>query len=125
MDNNLSTTNKRANIAINAESITHTTINWNKINSEWEKSDLSQTAFCKITNTNYQQFVYQRARLKQETKNHQIAPKLLPVKIQHNTNKPSHNEPFILYYPNGLKLTIPNGADEHTLKQLLNYLEIR
>jgi hypothetical protein len=94
---------------------------WVNIIKQWKASGMSQSAYCEANNINYNQFVYQSAKLSART---QSNSKLLPVKV----TQPDHVAPvqnnFILHYPSGLKLQIPINAHPDAIKALLNCIEV-
>jgi hypothetical protein len=97
-----------------------TTIDWISIIKQWKTSGLSQAAYCEANNINYNQFVYQNARISARTK---CSSKLLPVKITHPEQVVTAQNNFILHYPSGLKLHIPVNAHPEAIKALINCLE--
>lgn len=106
--------------ASNPVSITKEKLNWPLIIKQWNESNLSQSAFCKLHNVDYNQFLYNRSKI---THNDGTKPRLLPVEILPNTTQSPLNNQFILHYPNGLKLSIPSSVDPVALKSLLSCLE--
>lgn len=97
-----------------------TNIDWVSIIKQWKASGISQVAYCEANNINYNQFVYQNARLSARAK---ASSKLLPVKITHPEQAAITPNNFILHYPNGLKLHIPVNAHPEAIKTLINCLE--
>jgi hypothetical protein len=97
-----------------------TNIDWVSIIKQWKTSGLSQVAYCEANNINYNQFVYQNARLSARTKS---SSKLLPIKITHPEQVVTAQNNFILHYPSGLKLHIPVNAHPEAIKTLINCLE--
>jgi hypothetical protein len=94
-------------------------IDWINIIKQWKSSGLSQMSYCKANNINYNQFVYQNAKLLSRSKSN---PKLLPIKIsQIDSPLPTQNN-FVLIYPNGLKLHIPLSAHPEAIKTLIHCL---
>jgi hypothetical protein len=94
-------------------------IDWVNIIEQWKSSGLSQSAFCKTHNINYQQFNYHYSKQNPADK---VKPKLLPINMLPNRSSPITNH-FMLHYPNGMKLSIPMDADPIVLKTLLTCLE--
>src|SRR3990167_3956773 len=88
-------------------------VDWVSIIKQWKASGLSQVAYCKENNINYNQFVYQNARLSSRAK---ASSKLLPVKITHSDQVVTAQNNFILQYPSGLKLHIPVNAHPEAIK---------
>lgn len=101
-------------------SASETNIDWVSIVTQWKTSGLSQVAYCKENNINYNQFVYQNARLSARSR---ASSKLLPVKITHPEQVVTAQNNFILHYPSGLRLHIPVNAHPEAIKALINCLE--
>jgi len=97
-----------------------TKIDWVSIIKSCKTSGMPQAAYCETNNINYNQFVYQNAKLSARTK---ASSKLLPVKITHPEQVVTAQNNFILHYPNGLKLHIPVNAHPEAIKTLINCLE--
>lgn len=97
-----------------------TTMDWSSIIQQWKSSGLTQTAYCKANNINYNQFVYQISKLSARTKSHS---KLLPIQITQPHQFGGVQSCFILDYPNGLKLHIPLNAHPEAIKVLLNCMD--
>ncbi len=93
---------------------------WLNIIKQWKTSNLPQAAYCEENNINYNQFVYQNAKLSARTKS---SSKLLPVKIIQHEPASSVQNNFFLHYPSGLKLYIPVNAHPEAIKTLINCLE--
>jgi hypothetical protein len=109
--------------ANNAESLaTEANIDWVSIIKQWRTSGMPQAAYCEANNINYNQFVYQSAKLSARAK---ASSKLLPVKITHPEPITTAQNNFILHYPSGLKLHIPVNAHPEAIKTLLNCLEMQ
>jgi hypothetical protein len=97
-------------------------IDWVTIIKQWKASGMSQVAYCKVNDINYNQFVYQNAKLSANTK---PSPKLLPIKISHPEQTMTAQNNFILHYPSGLKLHIPVNAHPDAIKALIHCLEMQ
>jgi len=97
-----------------------TNIDWVSIIKQWKTSGMPQATYCDANNINYNQFVYQNAKLSARAKG---SSKLLPVKITHPEQVVTAQNNFILHYPNGLKLHIPVNAHPAAIKTLINCLE--
>lgn len=95
-------------------------IDWVTIIKQWKISGMPQTAYCKANDINYNQFVYQNAKLSVRAK---ASTKLLPVKITHPEQAHTVQNNFVLQYPSGLKLHIPVNAHPGAIKTLINCLE--
>ena len=96
-----------------------TNIDWTNIIKQWKTSGLSQVAYCEANKINYNQFVYQNAKLSVRTK----AMKLLPVKVTQYEPASTAQNNFVLHYSSGLKLYIPVNAHPEAIKALINCLE--
>ena len=94
---------------------------WSALILDWEKSGLTKQEFCILHGLNYNTFSYHRGK---SSKEHDKQAKLLPVKMRADKPLPSPHSMacFILYFPNGTKLSIPEHADPSTLKILLSVL---
>ena len=103
-------------------SIAAAQIDWVNIIEQWKSSGLSQSAYCKANNINYNQFVYQNAKLSGRAN---VKSTLLPIKITQSDQATAAQANFTLHYPTGLKLTIPMNAHPDAIKMLLNCLEER
>jgi hypothetical protein len=90
---------------------------WVNIMKQWKASGMSQSAYCEANNINYNQFVYQNAKLSARNK---CNSKLLPVKVTQPDHAVHVQNNFILHYPSGLKLQIPINAHPDAIKALLN-----
>lgn len=97
-----------------------TNIDWVSIIKRWKTSGMPQTAYCKANDINYNQFIYQNARLSARAK---VSSKLLPVKITHPEQVVTAQNNFVLHYPSGLKLHIPVNAHPEAIKMLITCLE--
>jgi hypothetical protein len=95
-------------------------IDWVDIIKQWKASGMPQTAYCEANDINYNQFVYQNAKLSVRAK---ASSKLLPVKITHLEQTATVQNNFVLHYPSGLKLHIPVNAHPEAIKTLINCLE--
>jgi hypothetical protein len=97
---------------------TATQIDWAHIIKQWKSSGMSQSAYCKANNINYNQFIYQNAKQVRA----KVGSTLLPVHViqSDNINTGQHN--FMLQYPSGLKLHIPINTHPEAIKALLNCL---
>lgn len=96
-------------------------IDWVSIIKRWKASGMSQTAYCAANNINYNQFVYQNAKLLARSKSN---AKLLPVKMTHHDQAHSIQNNFVLHYPSGLKLHIPVNAHPEAIRTLINCLKV-
>lgn len=94
---------------------------WINTIEQWRTSGLSQSAYCRLNNINYQQFTYHRYKHNTKSK---VKPKLIPVKMVPNHSPTSSLNHLILDYPSGIKLSIPMDVDPIALKALLSCLEI-
>ena len=100
-------------------------IDWGKINDEYEKSGLPQKIFCQNNHIQFNQFTYQRQRLKHHN---QAKKKLAPVVVRedefdfvsHRTVKACKG--FILEWPNGKRLIIPIDTNAQALNIVLTEL---
>ena len=97
-----------------------TIIDWANIIKQWKTSGLPQAAYCEANKINYNQFVYQNAKLSVRTK---ASSKLLPVKITQHEPAVTAQSNFVLHYSSGLKLQIPINAHPEAIKALINCLE--
>ena len=95
-------------------------IDWVNIIKQWKTSGLPQAAYCKVNKINYNQFVYQNAKLSVRTK---ASSKLLPVKVTQYEPVSTAQNNFVLHYASGLKLHIPVNAHPEAIKTLINCLE--
>jgi len=97
-----------------------TNIDWVNIIKQWKTSGLPQAAYCEVNKINYNQFVYQNAKLSVRTK---TSSKLLPVKVTQYESTATAQNNFVLHYSSGLKLHIPINAHPEAIKTLINCLE--
>ena len=95
-------------------------IDWVNIIKQWKISGLSQAAYCEANKINYNQFIYQNAKLSVHTK---ASSKLLPVKVTQYEPASIAQNNFVLHYSSGLKLHIPINAHPEAIKALINCLE--
>jgi hypothetical protein len=95
-------------------------IDWVSIIKQWRASGLSRVTYCRSNNINYNQFVYQKAKLSGAAK---PSSKLLPIKLSHPEQSVATQNTFILCYPSGLKLHIPINAHPEAIKTLISCLE--
>ena len=95
-------------------------IDWINIIKQWKTSGMPQAVYCKANDINYNQFVYQNAKLSAHTKS---SSKLLPVKITHPEQTATVQNNFVLHYPSGLKLYIPVNAHPEAIKIIIHCLE--
>lgn len=107
----------------NTESSSKSTIDWTNVIEQWKNSKLSQIAFCKLNQIDYNQFVYQKSKLRVNTK---PKPGFLPVNLLSNSAaSPSTANNFMLFCPNGVKVSIPTNIHPDSLKALITCLGIR
>lgn len=97
-----------------------TNIDWVNIIKQWKTSGLSQAAYCEVNKINFNQFVYQNAKLSVRAK---ASSKLLPVKVTQYEPALTAQNNFVLHYSSGLKLHIPVNAHPEAIKALINCLE--
>jgi hypothetical protein len=101
-------------------------LDWQRIITQWQSSGLSQIEFCKAHQLNYKQFTYQHSKLKKPNGIKSSIPKLLPVNLisdYHSTR--SEDNAFLLYLPNGVKLSIPINTKLEVIKFMLDCLGLR
>lgn len=92
---------------------------WKAFNTEYEKSNLSQAAFCKQHNLSLAKFGYYRSLLKQKTvKKEKTAGTFTPVKI----NQSSTVAEIRLSLPNGFQCAFPRDLNKAQIKELLEIL---
>lgn len=127
MATNKISTHINSALSNNTTSAVPTALHWNNIIADWEGSGLTRRGFCKAYNINYHQFVYNREKLmKQQTTQQSCKPpKLVAVKVMPEKSAVAAVTPLILHCPNGIKVSIPAGADEKTLVMLLACLGVR
>ena len=99
-------------------------VNWEKINMDYEKSGLSQKAFCERHHIIFNQFSYQRYRLQRRKK---VKKKIAPVVLKDEESFVSHpssysRECFILEWSSVKKLTIPTNVNAKALTIILTVL---
>jgi hypothetical protein len=87
---------------------------WIQLISDWEKSNESQTAFCKRLNLNTHTFTYVKGKLSKNA----ISKKFIPVSIKENSS-PTSIANITLENPQGLKLHIPSLIADEKLIHLL------
>jgi len=94
---------------------------WAKLMAQWESSGLPKSKFCQSRGITYHLFIYHCDKLNKTKKQ---TEKFIPVKRTQETptSSPHHNH-FILCWPNGAKLSIPDHANSETLKVILSCLE--
>ena len=105
-------------------------LNWDKIIVEWGISGEGQEAFCKNRNFSYNQFLYHRAKHKEQQKRKPSKKKIvkppktdwLPFKAK--TDKKAEKENYSLSFPSGITLTIPSEFNKMSLNDLISFLRI-
>jgi hypothetical protein len=95
---------------------------WQHIIAQWQSSGLSQVKFCRIHHLEYNQFAYQRLKLKNNYTKNQAKSKLLPINLLPDYPVNSSENAFILQLPSGIKLSIPTNAKIDSIKCLLSCL---
>jgi len=95
-------------------------LDWSALNTEWEKSKESQSAFCIRKNLNLNTFTYWRAKFISKRIKSKSASPFIPVKIK--PEPISISAPIIIENQLGLKMIIPTSLDTKQLTQLLNLL---
>lgn len=92
---------------------------WNVLIAEYEKSGLSQVAFCKQHDVSSAQFGYYRGLLKSKKQDSKkIANAFVPVKI----NQQTAVSEIRLTLPNGFQCTFPTETDTSRMKELIGVL---
>ena len=99
-------------------------LDWPSLIKNWEKSNLSQMVFCEKNNLNFNQFTYQRSKLRHQTGSKQLSlpATLLPIKLI--DEKISLTTDYTLHLPNKVSLVIPKHFIANDIKQLLLLLGI-
>jgi hypothetical protein len=97
-------------------------IDWANIIKQWKTSGMSQADYCEANDINYNQFVYQNAKLSARAK---VRSKLLPVKITQPEQVTTVQNNFVLHYQSGLKLHIPINAHPEAIKTIINCLTMQ
>ena len=103
----------------------HTKQDWLNLIKEWEDSALTQKQFCQRKGLVLSHFVYRRAYQKKKLapSPQQEKKSFLPVKILSEQEACSKGqEAFMLFLPNGLKLSIPAQYSASSLSTLLHVL---
>lgn len=108
--------------SISTGTLTTPNVDWPKTFEQWEASNMSQAAFCKENQIDYKQFIYQRIKQHRRKSNSRILPiNILPT----STNMSPVGNHFMLYCPNGVKVSIPTNTNAESLKTLITCLGIR
>ncbi len=98
-------------------------LDWQAINSDYEKSGLSQKRYCKQANISFNQFTYQRQILnRQRYKQQKKLAKVVVRPSGATTNAASNHinkSPVSIEWPNGIKLNIPPSISPDRLKALI------
>lgn len=98
------------------------TIDWNKLNTEWEASPLSQKAFCQAKEISYSLFVSKRAYWLKKRKR-PVKQTFAPVTVA--PIKAAKVDPVLsLRLPSGARLDIPPSINTSHLKPILVALEV-
>jgi len=95
---------------------------WKQTITEWEKSELTQKAFCQSRRINFSSFSYYRTQFKIRQPRKQ---KLATIKVV--SNKPTSQTSlgnFIVQSPSGTKLILPRKYNPSELKSLLVLLGV-
>lgn len=98
---------------------------WPAISRAWEKSGMPQKQFCSTHGISYSAFVYHRVQLiKAKDKNNPIPTPLIPVQLVQPKPSVSTTAPncCVIQWPNGVRLSVPSGADAAIVKTLLTSL---
>ena len=93
---------------------------WRPLYEAWQKSNLSQAAFCKDKDLNYANFIYWRKKFSQ-----QKSKALVPINIKIPSPTLATEQKLDAYLPNNIRLSIPSGFDRATLQVVLQTLEMK
>lgn len=99
---------------------------WQNIIREWEKSGMSQAAFCRTRNITHSNFFVWRKRLAAES-TAPLSAVFAPVTIKQEDimlSKPTASMPVRLVLKNNVRLEIASGIDKATLKVVLDVLGV-
>ena len=97
-------------------------LDWAEINAEWELSKLPQEVFCQSKQISYSTFVYHRCKLLEKCKQSKKS-KFAAVCVKQQT-PPSVRDELTLYFPNGIRLSIPTNYNATQVKQVFAILGI-
>lgn len=93
---------------------------WNGLIEEYQKSHLTQPAFCKEKGLILHRFVYSIQRYRKQNKLSQPSPSFSPVVIKPSAHS-SHSE-IKIELPNGLRCQVPTTLSLDSIKELLGAL---
>lgn len=106
--------------------MTHSTresrrLNWHTLIENYEKSGLSQKAFCEKNSAPLSQFVYYRNKFKSTKKVSLPSPSLFsPIQVQKSV--PNDSRELRISLPNGFQCAFPSDVDVITLKKYVEAL---
>ena len=89
---------------------------WEAHIENWQKSALSQVAYCREHGLKYHQFTYWKKRVQQE--NGDIA--FVPLRLSQNLPAVINSSRIELITPNGYKLELSGNFDQTVVRQLLH-----
>jgi len=95
---------------------------WEAKIKEWEGSGLSKTSFLKERSIAESSFGKWYRRLRENFKKNNNEVSFVPIKI--GQEKMESNSPLLILLKGNVKISIPNNADESTLKMLLEILGV-
>ena len=103
-----------------ASMVTPTLNEWESILSRYEKSDLTQKAFCAENDIKYSQFknYLHRRKIKSRTAKPNLLHSLIPIKVKSVPAK-ERDSLMTLVLPNGFQIKINASIDMVRLKQLI------
>ena len=90
---------------------------WRLLISEYDRSDLSQTRFCKKNDLNIHQFRYYRRVLAPKQ------AKMLPIEVFSNLRSSQSAEPLTLYLSAEVKLIIPLPCGPQQLQHIFSAVQ--
>jgi hypothetical protein len=94
---------------------------WQALIEKYEKSGLSQKAFCEQNNLILSRFVYHRGKIKSAEENTNPSSNLFsPIQLQRNASNDPREMKII--FPNGFQCIFPYDADANAMRKWMEVL---
>lgn len=100
---------------------------WRNLSDEWERSHLTQRAFCELKNIRVKSFVKWRHKVRQDKAPKEIQndqPRFLPAQINLSGDDPAPYQGALLKLANGASLQISPNIDQLFLTRLFRLLGV-
>ena len=84
----------------------------------WKDSGLSANKFCNLNNISVHTFKYWQYKIQEENRRKQISD-FIPIRINNKVETFSEEKKVEIFYPNGVKITVPFGKSISLIRSLI------